>query len=348
MKRTKVLLMLFMSSLPFVSDASDAGKYLENCIPHAGDSYVRQLLPYVYEGHEGTDQLWDFSGINAIGGYVVRYETQGDTLKMHNDDKVLYLDVTEDGVWQTGYETSLENMSYGPRVPFILFPLAYGERRSVNYSGEGSYCGTHYMREQGTCQMKADGMGQLVMADGDTLQNVLRVHVITTTALRVNRDSLMNDIENMKQIITEKYQWYASDYRYPVFETVISTSYHGLKPVATQQHAARYLPDEHILLKNNTDDEYQQPIPGQSHSVFRFNAHYNGDHIAITYSLAAQATLRIIVANASGMLIKSEEHMLTPGDSCTLEVDCRGLRKGQYVLYMNIDGNVYNQKFAVK
>lgn len=315
----------------------------------ANDRVVKQVLPYSYEGAGGDFQTWDFSGLDPEGDDIISYVLRGDSLMGVNDNSVSYIIAGEDGMWQAVYEDAMEHIAYNEPMLAMRFPLAYGDRYSSPFEGEGRYCGTHHIRHFGTVSIKADGQGMLVLSKSDTLRNVVRVQTITTAALRVSKDSLSNDNDNQKQVITERYGWYAEGFRYPVFETVTSTTFHDLKPVATRQYALRCLPGMQLTLNDSINSEIRKSAANQAaQDIFTYEVSESQNQFTIRYNLEADATIRVIVADAQGMLHKSLEETRPAGQGYELRLDCSSLRRGQYAIYINVNGTVYNHKISVK
>ena len=346
-KKTCFLMALLFA--PVLSYAQRTAITMATNCPKDNDRVVRQMLPYSYEGASGDSQIWDFSGLAPEGEHIINYVVQGDTLIGINRDGASRHISDDDGMWQTSMEDAIEQITYNEPMLTMRFPLAYGDSYSSPFNGEGRYCGTHHIRHFGTTSIKADGQGVLVLSEGDTLSNVVRVQTISTAAIRISKDSLHNDSDNQKQVITERYSWYAEGYRYPVFETVTSTSYHDLKPVATRQYALRCLPDMQLTLNDSTNSEIRNIENSQSRpDIFTYEVSESQNHVIINYSLQADATIRVIIADASGVLHKSMEVTRPAGQDYEINVDCNNLRRGQYAMYINVNGLVYNHKFTVK
>lgn len=336
-------------SIPLLCLAQEPEINLSSNMPQAGDILTRQVLPYVYEGASGNNIIWDFSGVEPVEERAICYVQCGDSLLGFDEDGVCYYQADDDGFWQTGYENNLERMDYRQRLPQFRTPLAYGDLYTNTFEGEGRYCDTHYMRQSGSCQISADGLGMLVVSEEDTLKNVLRVRTVTTSALHISKDSIENDFDNMKQIVREQYQWYVKGFRYPVFETVNSTSYHNLKPVATQRYSARYLPDMQLVLNDSINKKLRHEANGQEQtSIFTYDIQNVSNVVTINYSLSADANIRAIIADAMGLLHKSMEKSLPAGEGYEMVIDCNGMRPGHYVIYMNVNGLIYNHKLTIR
>lgn len=88
------------------------------------------------------------------------------------------------------------------------------------------------MRRYGTYKTKADALGKLVLPQGDTLRNVIRLHTerhvgtiivpIDTMQYRIPAftvDSIVRHLApDTAKVREDEYRWYAEGYRYPILE----------------------------------------------------------------------------------------------------------------------------------
>ena len=196
------------------------------------------------------------------------------------------------------------------------------------------------------------------------MYNTLRVYTVNTEAIRLNKDSCRNDSDNLKQVITEQYQWYAHGYRYPVFETITSSTYDNMSHVATQQYAYRCLPEMQTELSDSINDRIRQEgrftADGLIHSGnsgkasqnndagFAYDLVVNGKTVTITYNIEQTATIRILIVDVMGNIYQNIQQTNPEGNNYSVSIDCSSLRRGQYIAYINVNGNIYNKKFPIK
>lgn len=106
----------------------------------------------------------------------------------------------------------------------MVFPISYGSKTQKSFYQKGIYSQSLPLSASGNSIVEADSYGSLIMHDGDTLRNVLRVHKCYSSYMRMSkfnnglpidtiRDTLVKHIEDV-------YSWYAEEYRYPIVETV--------------------------------------------------------------------------------------------------------------------------------
>lgn len=340
-----------------------------------GDSVTKQKVEYVYAGDDGDDVVWDFSDLEQEDTYYIKYDTLSSELYVGRDTQKTYKFLADsDSLLFLGFETPLLGMDYQKPQLTLPFPLQLNQTFSSDYQGEGRYCGTHFERTFGSIRIAADGQGTLILSENDTLPNTLRVYTITTEAIRLNVDSCRNDSDNLKQVITERYQWFTRGYRYPVLETVTSSTYDNLNHVATQQYAYCCPPDvqyelcdsinerirEEDLAAARNGNENSNNSSNNGHTAeneddkngngvgFSYDVECNGNQVTITYDLEKDAHIHAMVVDVMGMLYRDVQQSNGAGTGYTMKIDCNGLRPGQYIIYINVNGTIHSTKIPVK
>lgn len=332
-----------------------------------GDSVAMQIVDYVNPGKAGENAVWDFCGIDSVGVYYIKYDTLHVSQLVGYDAQNIYkYGLANNNLLLLNSESALLGMNYFQPQLLQAFPFQYHDSVSERYGGEGRYCGTHFERTFGTVQITADGQGTLILSENDTLYNTLRVYTINTAAIRLNSDSCRNDSDNLKQVITERYQWFARGYRYPVFETVTSSTYNNLDYVSTQQYAyccpssvqseINDPVNEEIRRKDlldrqnekNQKGETPDPDTNRDKCVFDYELTQNGNQVIITYDISENAHIHVMVVDVMGVVYRNLQQTNEAGYGYSVAIDCSGLRRGQYIIYMNVNGNIYNNKITVK
>lgn len=336
-----------------------------------GDSLTITKTEYFYAGDGGEDVCWDYSALVATGTYGIKFDTlDNEQLVGYDPQKIWKYQAVENGLTISGYEDNLTCMNYSEAQLLLPLPLQYGQTYCKSYQGEGLYCGTHHVKTFGTMQITADAYGTLILPEADTLYNTLRVYTVDTESVRLSKDSCRNDSDNLKQVITEHYQWFAHGYRYPVLETVSSSTYHNLNHIATQQYSCLCPPEIQKALcdtinskirkddalaraelyagHKNAKDSLTTNPQDRNNCGFAYDIHTNGSLVGIIYSLESAAHLHVMVVDVMGVVYRDTQQDCPVGSNQALNIDCSGLRRGQYILYMNVNGEIYNHKIAIK
>lgn len=246
-----------------------------NLLPDS-DVLSMQKIPYFYVEGNGENLVWDFSdNISNEGSYKlwlqkdtldrnVVLSTQGLTNFIYNDDTLSIV----------GKESPLNKIEYNRPQLSIHYPLLYCDSLSAPFAGSGVYCGDHPYREQGISTVMADAKGSIII-DGDTIPNVLRVYTLRSYSICMDVYSTALDTAKLKQVIEERYDWYARGYRYPIFTTITSTSYDNMKVLGTIQEACCMLPEAQSLLADRYNENIRKKasiqMQGQLRTISTFS-----------------------------------------------------------------------------
>ena len=344
-------IILFFVSLSGQSQTID---YLANG-PRIGDVMNRVPLTPFDVGKEGSDVLWDFSNIEDIGesSLVEVFQSSDSVLCTQDISKTQKLYLSSDTLKLIGYENRFVKMNYS--TPFILltYPFEYTNRIENSYEGKGIYCQHLLMKQSGVQSVESDSKGRLITSDGDTLRDVIRLHSFCTGFVEMYspNDSLQIDSAFRKLEITETYQWYARGFRYPIYESS-SVSYYDkkLSCVSTIQTAYRYVILENASVKDEVNDSIRNTIKdkiNKDDDIIRYYITNNGSELTIHYDLDADATISTLICNDQGILYGREKVSQSKGTDYQMSLDIQSLPKGRYVLYINVNGKVYNEKFNV-
>lgn len=318
------------------------------------DELIIQSVPYFYSIGNGEGYTWNFTGIDSNGKYKVFHER--DSLRVIlslSDHGITYYQSNNDTLYIIGRESPLCKAVYDVPQMVMRYPFAYGDSISKPFSGNGIYCGDHYFRERGSSTITADAAGEAVIG-GDTIPNVLRVCTLKSYSVCMDVDSTALDTAKLKQVIEERYDWYARGYRYPILTTLTSTSYDNTVPIGTVQRSYCMLPD----VQNLQDDPYNIDIRRKDSidnarrdlanaDIFHYSVNQHGGQIIVNYSLDSDADITALVSDVMGITYKRSRFHNVKGDGYTMSIDCSDLQYGQYILYMNVNGKVYSRNITI-
>ena len=351
MKREFLLVVMSCCDLLLCGQTID---YATNA-PRSGDRYVVENLEYFDCGNGGRDVLWDFSCLNATGKVDVTYYLNiGDSVLASADsERMCKYTLINDTLRMVGYETPLIAMSYSVPQVCMTYPFDFGHCISNYFDGRGTYCGNLLVRHRGTKLVEEDAEGSVIISDGDTLRNVVRVHSLSVNFLCMYAasDTLLSDTSDIKQEIEESYSWYVRGYRYPIFETTSVSYYDRMNPVTCIQKAYRYLPDAQMELADSVNEHIQTADSVASlleKDIFHYEVECSNGTLTLRYDADADVTLRTMICNKMGMLYLRKDEKRQKGTDYQITFDCRGLRSDEYVLYMNVNGKIYSEKFQVE
>lgn len=319
------------------------------------DDISIQRIPFFHAVGYGEGLLWEFPDIEPLGrlNIVHRKDSLG-VFTMLTDRDITYYKLSNDTLYAVGMESPLIRLDYSSQLLNMNYPFSYGDSISRPFIGEGVYCGDHPFREQGTLTIVGDATGSMIVRD-DTLPDVLRTYTLKSYSICMDIDSAALDTARLKQVIEERYDWYARGYRYPVFTTLTSTSYNNMQEIGTVQKAYCMLPDTQCLLIDSvnedirrTDSLLRSEQARANMDIMHYTVSINGNIVSIEYSLDEDANVSALISDTRGIIYRRNRQYNSKGSGYYISLDCSGLNHGQYILYINVNGNVYNQKITIQ
>lgn len=312
--------------------------------------------------------------------YKACYYSENDTLTGKELANRTYMQESQSQVEVIGLENFMELMSYDMPEKWLRFPMQLGDSISGYFNGSGPYCGLLFMRRFGTYLTKADAAGKLVLPDGDTLRHVLRLHTerhvsirvapIDTMKCKIPKFTVDSIVSNMAadpvKMQEDIYRWYAEGYRYPVLEASV-LSQNGKRLTADVYYCApdvqRTLAydEENEQIRNRLAEEERARWLASSPDYDANNVQSRGKdgftyglsqddisgQVTIHYDTDHDTKMTALVANGLGYVYRRADQSCAVGSGQTT-IDCSGLRKGQYILYINVDGEQYAEKVNLK
>lgn len=229
----KITLVLF---LVVVSVAYSQVLSLQNTY-RGNDRLEEKQIAFPHLANGDVQCVWDISRQNrADDDYIIEYCNATDTAEVivsvtEKDTRYLY-ELQNDSLLLNGFENKLTRINYDMREAYLHFPMQYGDSIEGYFHGTGRYCDRMGIRNYGWYKTKADGKGDLIISEGDTLRNVLRLHterILLTDIVSVdfldslvayNTDSIVCHLTADTALVRmDIYRWYAEGYRYPILET---------------------------------------------------------------------------------------------------------------------------------
>jgi len=185
------------------------------------------ITKYQDAGQAGQNVIWDFSNLESTsdftGNIQEAYITKGCN-NFPNSNTVLeefgnyfFFNVTSTQMEQNGYLNGNGSAYIEYKKPFVKMKYPF----SYNSSYSGVFEGTYNSNEKqigeiiGTYHVTGDGIGTLLLPDGKTLKNTLRVKEVKSYKQIINNSSV--GIEDVT------YRWYVNEHRFPVLVFISST-----------------------------------------------------------------------------------------------------------------------------
>lgn len=341
-------------------------------IPRNGDIMIRQMLEVFSPGNNGKDVIWDFSSLSQESDsdeniYVEYFiDPEASRLSVADGNVVFRYSDLEDTLQVVGRETTLERICYDVPQTVMTYPFTYGSVISGPYKGHGTYCSRLNIRVAGTILVESDAEGIIITGECDTLYDVMRVRTLRTGSISMHSvaDADFSDTSHIKQEIEERFEWYVSGYRYPLYETTTVAYYDNMTMLYDTHSASRISPDCMHLSADPENDSilahtsrfscdgqqssFSDSITPENLDIIRYNVLTDSNTLTLEYDLDKDATLTYIICNKMGMLYVNLREIVKAGLGYKAEFDLSGFIPNDYILYISVNGTVYSEVFKVK
>ena len=356
----------------------------QNVLTKATNGYIgtgRHMVQQVRcVGSQNDSRCWDFSNLESVTPkYTVWHVDKEDsllqTLVIERGTRYTYC-MKGDSLLISGYRSRLSEICYDEQEAYLLFPMTVGDSIQGIFHGRGTYGDKMAMRHYGDYKTKADAIGTILLPDNDSIQNVLKVHtdrLISNSYYPITQldslapytaDSVAMYLQTDTAIIRASIdRWYAPGYRYPVIETrkivegnedsqLSQTIYYP----KDQQETDCPDDDENVKIRallaeeekqNNIGNDSKQNSSDSSWKINNIKVNVSGATVNISYDLLADASVTALVCDVSGIVYRQQSQTGRAGESCQMTILCDGLRHGQYVLCLNVNGQVKNQTISL-
>lgn len=313
--------------------------------------YIKHAIDNIYPGESGKACLWDFSKVNLLRTICNVTETIDSLgrIKVTDDKQITYYIEQEDNLFEIGYEKPLEIVYYSEPIFRMKYPMYVGDSIYSSFEGNGIYCGSQLIKKKGDCKVTADGQGDIVISDSDTIKNVIRYHFLKTYSVTQGANLCNGDSSRDIQLKDEIYEWYVNGYTRPLFEVGTSTSYLNLSPIGTSSYAFCYWPevlthdDETNLAEHHPNGDTDESSKNNN-DIFQYNILINDHSLIVNYSLEEDATISFILTDNRGMVFEKKQHSLSKGIGYQEAINLPTLHTGIYVLFINVNGSTFCEK----
>lgn len=327
---------------------------------------------------DSTDNVvWDISDMTVENeSYQVENESPTATISpivgvKEQETRYLY-ELRGDSLLLNGFENHQTLMEYDKREAYLHFPMTLGDSIMGLFHGIGKYCDRLGLRNYGTYKTKADATGCLVLAEGDTLRHVLRLHterLLTTEIFSIElldslpsytEDSIISHVAaDTAQIRIDICRWYADGYRYPILETRRRSDSTGEDVLSAL--AYYYPPSEQAALSNDPENEQKRPqTRGSSDSDDRFPdtdipKHFSYDlkasddnqHVIFQYFLPEESTVSYNLYTLNGYLLYEQRPTTQSVGTYIDRISLPDQRNGIFLLDFNIGEKRLSEKITI-
>lgn len=362
MKSRCVNIAVIVLSFPYLCAQAQDTLTVERNAVRTGDRVTSQAVGISNVGDGGKGIVWDFSEIDVYDDmrtYVYAGENEDSVIRVSRKSAETYV-ISRDSLLMISKEDRLRRADFDIPLLRMSYPLAYGDSVNAPFSARGTYCDRRYFTITGQTTTKADGWGRLLLPDGSKFDNVLRVRFLRHADLSMSRDTTVAGMGDKRHITELTYEWYVPGYRYPLLEIMERVSFDEQgERIASASEAWMTTPGgidatgdilNETIRANGTYEEYSEQTDEQKCCglLADYVISVNGNTVIADYTLTSDADITFLVSDASGVIYKHSAYNGVKAGAHTETIDCSGLRKGQYILYINVSGRPYANKFALK
>ena len=365
-----------LSIMSIVVCLTISGQQINQSCNHYRNGDMLEKRKVSVEGFDlnGKNGVWSLEDAEiSKKTYIAEYTAEADTMMMQERGNRTYFHQENSIVSIIGSENAQELISYDMPETWLKFPMHQGDSISGYFNGTGKYCDHLFMRRFGTYKTKADAVGKLVLPEGDTLRNVIRLHTeryvgtIVTPIDTIKTDIPVFTVDSIAthlipdsaKVREDIYRWYAAGYRYPILEattlsygnTTLSQEIYYFAPETQEQLA---LDEENKRIRKQTEEQQDTWNQGGNDSktpqspISISDVAVHGQTTRVTFDLTEDTDVKGLVCTISGMVLRQQSQHFGANTNCQMELDCSGLRKGEYVLYLNANGRVTSQVFVMQ
>lgn len=223
---------------------------------------------------------------------------------------------------------------------------------SCTFSSRGVYCGKYAISQAGKYISSVVAAGTLVLSEEDTLQNVFLQHEQLSSDMLFYNDSAISSTPAKMSCMEENYQWKIVGFPYPLLVSKKQTVLLGGQIVFQNRKffVLRLSPDinEKIVKtqKQNTsgvEDGHKSQVISECDISCDEN-----NQVKVTLDVKQSLRATVILSTLRGMLLRRKTWQCQSSQQNEILLDCSGLSRGQYVISIEVGGDMASKKFIVK
>lgn len=302
----------------------------------------------------GKSYTWSFNGSrHSRDRHTVNYVIEGDTVLTVYDSNSLrkYL-IREHGIYQSLHETPQVLLRYD--VPLMAMPglLSYNDSVKSAYLSSGKYCDKYQMGEDGCNIVRYDGYGKIIENGRDTIHNVARISTAATSSVCLSLPNVECQDGRRLQKIEEAHTWIDMKNGRILYRQESQSFYENLDMIGTTNHTYRFDNDTQAQgdddMKDDDTDRDEYVDKAKEHDIINYTIDVSGEKVCIEYSLTKEAEVSILLCDVMGVLYFQDKRNCPAGCGYNTLINTSGLKQGNYVIYVNANGEVHSDKIMIR
>lgn len=322
-----------------------------------------------------TDNIWDLSSSAKQGNaiYERNEDFKEDTVTVLFGGTRRYYEYHRDSLLYVALENPQNMESFYLPETSCVFPMTTGDKYSGFLASHINYCDKLILHKFGTYTIHADSIGTLILRDGNTVDNALQISSRRNymyeqldscdfdSLPQYTEGAILEKLSSEKGVYTEvERDIYIKGYRYPIVKDFILYDAEG-EPYQSETY---YSPPEEqndlFLDEPNLAARRENCVCDYDESsielvdIFSYISNRPGSMevvFDIESYLAANpqnGTIRcqLLLSDNRGIVYRTKNYYSNPNrQECCLSFS--GLRRGQYVLSVVINNQIYTNNFIV-
>lgn len=345
------------------------------------DTIVKQRVEYKDPGRSGTNVLWNFGKLKVLDeSYILGYSQIGDSITGTEHQTMYYYTCHNDTLYLNGYENPTTWMKNIRPELLLKYPFYYGDSLTSYFQGLGKYCNDLSLHVMGTNSVKADAYGLMLMPNGDTLRNVMRVRSFKRFAEGsdelhlgdfrkslllppVSVDSIECRLSSDSAVLElETFCWYVQGYRYPVFETRRSWVMKRNRQNDFFSLSFYYPPEMHgyldsdlenlVILEDGIDESLPDfphkdlSLPSRWDSDLNYNVYSSSSGFILEYYLDVPSKIAVYLYDMQGRCLSAYPEQFCEEGIYSHPIEFPDLSTRQYLLCIIVNGKSYSEKIS--
>lgn len=324
-------------------------------MPRVGDRISIDIVSLSDAGRSGDTVVWDFRNVPVVTSneHITYTGTDGQLFTTKFSKFRVEYRQHADTLFKTGYENRRILMSDSIGAVRIVYPMAFGDSCVSQFTFRGRCDVDVHAINKGFSQTLIDGRGIMLLPDGDTVPDVLRVCYENRSSVDMWRHishTSLTSIPDSAEVVYREYEWYAPGYRYPLlYMSEIEVPSSDRETIPLLAYICSRSSQEYDVRNDKENEEIRQSIKTemntdidrevQKQSVQNIDLVNDGEqiHVDFDYSGANIGYLELIVADSRGLTFMTlPRQKVEPGHN-RITVDIGSLASGEYVLFI-VDG----------
>jgi len=350
MKRKLTLVLLALPMMLMTLSAQTVLTYATHGMQE-GDVLTLTKITDFNVGNSGANQVWDFSNAKENGTQTIDYNANptannnagksfacllgGKTTKFHsvsNKEKLYH-----------GLSTGNAKIEFEKPIVEMAFPFQYQSQISGEMKGTYTTLPSGKIETiDGNYSVTADGWGTLILPNGVTLNNVLRVVYVK------DYSQTMGDINYY--ITVKHYLYYAAESRYPVLQVNEAKT---TCDCACKFNDLTALYNPNVVPNNKPTPQVMPETPQVTPEIvsnFNYTLYPNPakTELRVDYNVLADSKIKISIIDIAGKKVKTIVNTKQELGAYSIVTDVDRLTDGVYVLEIQVNGKVYTETFIKK